>query len=149
MIMHTAPVFGGVLSGPATYWLMNKGEWTAILVSIIILAPSSLIVFLTPETLHQKLKEDGEEEGDESRGAPTSVATGIQEKLSYFAQTAATSFREIFIGNPKLCLLLLSSLTLETGRFIAATILQQYMTKRYPVDWKEVRPNQQHDPIPR
>ncbi|OAA78554.1 Major facilitator superfamily domain, general substrate transporter [Akanthomyces lecanii RCEF 1005] len=137
VMLTTAPVLGRFASAPALYWLMNYGEWHCVLFAIAAWCPALLIIMTVPDTLHMK---DGLEEsqlnGPASSAFSQSFADALHSKLQSMSKTAAVSIRQMFWEDSKLCLLLLSTLSLEVGRFLVG-ILPQYMTERYELAWKE------------
>ncbi|KAJ4144396.1 hypothetical protein LMH87_003280 [Akanthomyces muscarius] len=138
VVLTTAPVLGRFASAPALYWLMNYGEWHCVLFAIAAWFPALLIIMMVPETLH--IKESLEESrlnAPASSAFSQSFAAALRSKLQSMSKTAAASLRQMFWEDSKLCLLLLSTLSLEVGRFLVVGILPQYMTKRYELAWKE------------
>ncbi len=132
MILTTAPVLGRFASAPALYWLMNYGEWHCVLFAIAAWCAALLIIMMVPETLHMKDSlEESQLNSPASSAFSQSFADALHSKLQSMSKTAAASIQQMFWEDSKLCLLLLSTLSLEVGRFLLVGILPQYMTKRY------------------
>ncbi|KAJ6789865.1 hypothetical protein PWT90_10846 [Aphanocladium album] len=137
VILSTAPVLGRLVGGPVLYWLMTYGEWHALIFATIMWLPACFIVMLVPETLCKKQDPDERQLDGPASDSSHSFTKVLRSRLRSMCKSALVSIREMFWNDSKLCILLLSALSLEIGRFLVSGILPQYMTKRYELAWKE------------
>ncbi|KPA38350.1 mfs transporter [Fusarium langsethiae] len=133
IVLSTGLVFGTLLSGPATYYLMPKGEWNAIYISVWFQVLGVIITCFLPETLTTR-KEQSDTNTPRGRHSTTST---LRSKSQELLVKLFTSLRQIFSSDTTVTLFVVSLLFIDVGEDIASIITKQYAAKRFQLTWPE------------
>jgi hypothetical protein len=134
IVLSTGLVFGTLLSGPATYYLMPKGEWNAIYISVWFQVLGVIITCFLPETLTNRKEQSGT---NTPRGRHSTTST-LRSKSQELLVKLFTSLRQIFSSDTTVTLFVVSLLFIDVGEDIASIITKQYAAKRFQLTWPEV-----------
>jgi hypothetical protein len=133
IVLSTGLVFGTLLSGPATYYLMPKGEWNAIYISVWFQVLGVIITCFLPETLTNRKEQSGT---NTPRGRHSTTST-LRSKSQELLVKLFTSLRQIFSSDTTVTLFVVSLLFIDVGEDIASIITKQYAAKRFQLTWPE------------
>lgn len=133
VLLSTGLVAGTLVSGPVNYYLIPRGEWRAISISLGFQVLGLFTAFLIPETLTIK---DVQRDADSLRGR-TSLTSKLRSRSQELLTKSFRSMRDIFWGDTTVSLFFLSLLFIDVGEDIGSVITKQYAAKRFGLTWPE------------
>lgn len=131
-----------MISGPLASILMHRSPWLALAVSFILLAISTLIALVFPETLDiQRLKDRQEAAAHGDVTTPNDTNADLeaskQTKFQHLWAICKKDVLEVYdfvLKNQRTTFLLLSLVFVVLGKFVLELLLQ-YATARYHWTW--------------
>lgn len=115
-----------LVSGPLTYWMMQRSHWLAVYVGFAGIIAATLMTLLLPETR-----------------SPAQIAASRRTSLSASnissaAKTFTSNARSTFTSHNRSVIILVVVLALTMIGRDALVLFAQYAAKRFPIGWADV-----------
>lgn len=119
-----------IISGPLTYWMMQRSDWLAVYTGIAGIITATLMTLLLPETRSPAQVVASRQGSLSSSLSARSIASSAKKLTNNTRNTFASRNRSAII------LVLVLALTM-IGRD-ALVLFAQYAAKRFPIGWADV-----------